>query len=35
MRASPLVGRLRQMKDQLSRGEETFERKLRYLFWLN
>ena len=35
MRPSPLVGRIRQMKDQLSRGDDTFERKLRYLFWLN
>ena len=35
MRPSPLVARLRQMKQQLDRGEDTFERKLRYLFWLN
>lgn len=35
MRPSPLVGRLRHMKQQLDRGEDTFERKLRYLFWLN
>lgn len=35
MRPSPLVGRLRQMKQQLDRDEDTFERKLRYLFWLN
>jgi hypothetical protein len=35
MRPSPLVGRLRTMKEQLSRDEDTFERKLRYLFWLN
>jgi hypothetical protein len=35
MRPSPLVGRLRQMKAQLERGEDTFERKLRYLLWLN
>jgi hypothetical protein len=35
MPPSPLVGRLRHMKEQLSTGEDTFERKLRYLFWLN
>ncbi|MEO7732386.1 MAG: hypothetical protein ABIY55_15555 [Kofleriaceae bacterium] len=35
MRASPLVGRLRAMKRQLDRGEDTLERKLRYLLWLN
>jgi hypothetical protein len=35
MRASPLVGRLRHMKEALERGEDTIDRKLRYLFWLN
>ena len=35
MRASPLVGRLRHMKQELERGEDTVERKLRYLLWLN
>jgi hypothetical protein len=35
MRASPLVGRLRHMKEQLSRGEDSLEKKLRYLLWLN
>jgi len=35
MRASPLVGRLRHMKEALETGEDTLERKLRYLFWLN
>ena len=35
MRASPLVGRLRAMKNQLERGEDSLERKLRYLLWLN
>ncbi len=35
MRASPLVGRLKHMKEQLVRGEDSLERKLRYLFWLN
>ena len=35
MRASPLVGRLRHMKEQLMRGEDSLEKKLRYLFWVN
>jgi hypothetical protein len=35
MKLSPLVGRLRAMRDQLTRGEDTFDRKLRYLLWLN
>jgi hypothetical protein len=35
MRPSPLVERLRHMKQQLDQGEDTFERKLRYLLWLN
>ncbi len=35
MRASPLVGRLRHMKQQLERGEDTLGHKLRYLLWLN
>jgi hypothetical protein len=35
MKPSPLVGRLRAMKGQLDRDEDTFERKLRYLIWLN
>lgn len=35
MRASPLVARLRHMKEALDTGEDTLERKLRYLFWLN
>jgi hypothetical protein len=35
MRASPLVGRLRHMKEQLDRSEDTLDRKLRYLLWLN
>jgi len=35
MRASPLVARLRLMKGELDRGEDTLSRKLRYLFWLN
>jgi hypothetical protein len=35
MRASPLVARLRHMREQLERGEDTLDRKLRYLIWLN
>jgi hypothetical protein len=35
MKPTPLVGRLRRMRDDLSRGEDTLERKLRYLLWLN
>jgi hypothetical protein len=34
-KASPLVGRLQRMKRELSTGNDTFERKLRYLLWLN
>ncbi|MBU1534443.1 hypothetical protein KKF84_03930 [Myxococcota bacterium] len=35
MKPSPLTGRLKRMKDELSRGEETFEQKLGYLIWIN
>ena len=35
MRASPLVGRVRTMIQSVDKGEETFEHKLRYLFWFN
>jgi len=35
MRPSPLPGRLARMKSEIERREEGFERKLRYLFWLN
>jgi hypothetical protein len=35
MGASPLVGRVRHMKEELERGEDTIDRKLRYLLWLN
>jgi hypothetical protein len=35
MKPSPLVGRLRRMKGEWDRGEESLERKLRYFFWLN
>jgi hypothetical protein len=32
---SPLPRRLMRMKGEIERDEETFGRKLRYLFWLN
>lgn len=35
MKPSPIVGRLHAMKRQMDRGEDTLERKMRYLFWLN
>jgi len=35
MKASPLPGRVARMKREVDHGEETLERKLRYLFWLN
>jgi hypothetical protein len=35
MKASPLPGRLSRMKGEVDRREETIERKLRYLFWIN
>jgi hypothetical protein len=35
MKPSPLVGRLSAMKGQLDRNEDTVDRKLRYLLWLN
>lgn len=35
MKASPLPARLGRMKNELERGEESFERKLRYLIWIN
>jgi hypothetical protein len=35
MKPSPIIQRLERMKKEMSRGEETFERKLRYLLWLN
>lgn len=35
MKPSPIVGRLSRMKSELERDEDTFERKLRYLLWLN
>jgi hypothetical protein len=35
MKPTPLVKRLTRMRSEVERGEESFERKLRYLFWLN
>ena len=35
MRPSPIVERIEKMKHELDHGDETFERKLRYLFWVN
>jgi hypothetical protein len=35
MKPSPMVGRINAMKQQLDRGEDTMDRKLRYLLWLN
>lgn len=35
MKQSPLPSRLARMKGEMERGEEGFERKLRYLLWVN
>ena len=35
MKPSPLVRRLERMKRDVDRGEDRFERKLKYLLWLN
>ena len=35
MTATRLLTRFLRMRDEIDRGEESFERKLRYLFWLN
>jgi hypothetical protein len=35
MKPSLLLGRLQRMKGEIERGHESFERKLRYLLWLN
>ncbi len=35
MKPSSLVRRLGRMKNEMDRGEDTMERKLRYLLWLN
>ena len=32
---SPLISRLQRMSNEIDRGEDTLERKLRYLLWLN
>jgi len=35
MRPSKLTDRIERIKNELAKGDETFERKLRYLLWLN
>lgn len=35
MKPSGLLKRITRMRAEVERGEESFERKLRYLFWLN
>ncbi len=35
MKRSPLPGRLQRMQGEVERGQESLERKLRYLFWIN
>jgi hypothetical protein len=35
MKPSPILGRFGRMRRELMTGEDTFERKLRYLLWLN
>ncbi|MBW2457080.1 MAG: hypothetical protein JRI68_21370 [Deltaproteobacteria bacterium] len=35
MKPSPILSRLSRMKGEMERGEESLERKLRYLLWLN
>jgi hypothetical protein len=35
MKPSPLIGRLKRMKHELDRGDETLSKKMRYLLWLN
>jgi hypothetical protein len=35
MKPTPLLKRLLRMKREMEQGEESFERKLRYLLWLN
>jgi hypothetical protein len=35
MPPSPLLSRLARMKTEVERGQESLERKLRYLFWVN
>lgn len=35
MKPSQLLSRLARMREEVRRGDESFNRKLRYLFWLN
>lgn len=35
MKASPVLGRFARMKEELERGSDTVDQKLRYLLWLN
>jgi hypothetical protein len=35
MKPSPLPRRLERMKGEVERGDESLERKLRYLLWVN
>jgi hypothetical protein len=35
MKATPLLGRFARMKAEVTRGQESLDRKLRYLFWVN
>jgi len=35
MKPSPLVQTLERVKKEINTGEESLERKLRYLLWLN
>ena len=35
MPGSPLIKRLHRMRKEIDRGEDSLERKVRYLFWLN
>jgi hypothetical protein len=35
MKASGLIARLSRMKSEIEKGEESMERKLRYLLWIN
>jgi hypothetical protein len=35
MKPTPMLMRMSRMKRELDKGEESFERKLRYLLWLN
>ncbi len=34
-KASPILTHLSRMSEEIKRGEESFEKKLRYLFWIN